>query len=200
MKMPNYCMSYVRFENLNEAAKEKYNLLQQRLTSEKNFSDLMNDGSVSEEEIHTRSWQHDHVGPKWTTIDDIDDEGMSLTSAWSAPTDGVEWLIRELSSVQPDLITVYSYQEEQPDFAGIYVYEGEDMYDGYEDDFDDIRWVLEQKVDGLVDMKDEDGDYTEEGWDLFHENVWEVLNDTQDEFLVAVMENLKENKEESENE
>jgi len=183
MKMPNYCNSYVRFENLNESSKGKYILLQQRLTSEKNFSDLMNDGSISEEEIHTRSWQHDHIGPKWTTIDDIDDESMSLTSAWSAPTDGVEWLIRELSSVQPDLITVYSYQEEQPDFAGIYVYEGEDVYDGYEDDFDEIRWVLEQKVEGLVDMKDEDGDYTEEGWDLFHENVWGVLEDCGSQFV-----------------
>lgn len=180
--MPNYVNSYVRFERMNDAAKEKFFLLKQRISQESNFSDLMQDGTIPVDEIDTRAWQHENIGPKWTTIDDTDDTSIALTSAWVEPSLGVNWLISELASVDPELITAFSYSEEQPDFAGYYVYLGEEIVDGYEDDYDDIKCLLEESVEGLSDMKDGD-DYTEEGFDLFHENVWEVIENHGAKFI-----------------
>lgn len=188
--MPNYVFSYVRFEKMNKAAEEKFALLQQRLTENKNFSDLMLDGSVSLDETHTRAWQHEYIGPKWTTIEDIDESGMTLTSAWSAPTEGVEWLINELTQVDPELITVYGYEEEQPAFFGAYVYEGNEIYDGYEDEWDDIVYLVSEEYEDFANGKDEDGEFTDEAWDIFHENVWELLNNNAEEFISTTLKSL----------
>lgn len=191
--MPNYCHSNVRFERLNDAAKEKFRMLASRVKTE-NFSEMMQDGTIDEDEMFTRMWQHEHVGPKWTSIEDIDVDmfSISMNSAWSSPDDGVNWLVSELAQVDPNLITIYTYQEEQPDFAGFYVYLGEELYDGYEDDYDDIKYLLENKVEGLSEMKDDDGDYTEEGWELFHDNVYEVIDEYGYGFIETIIEQIYE--------
>ena len=188
--MPNYVNSYVSFERVNKAAKEKFLLLQMRITTENNFSDLMQDGKITQDETHILSWQHENVGPKWTTIDDVGDDYISMTSAWSSPDIGVQWLISELSKVDEKMITRYSYQEEQPDFAGRYLYVGDEMYDGNEDDWEDIVDLVEMKVEGLFELKDEDGELTEEWFDIFNENVYEVINDLDQEFFDDTLQSL----------
>ena len=184
--MPNYVSSYIKFENMNQQASEKYNLLRQRLSKDNYFSDLMNDGSIPSDEIYTRAWQYEYVGPKWTTIEDIHECGMTLTSAWSAPTIGVEWLINELSQIQDDLITVYTYEEECPDFYGIYIYKGNVIYDGYERDSEDIEYEVEDKIPVLATMREDDS-YTDEGMELFSEHVWDVINAEQESFITETL-------------
>lgn len=152
--MPNYVYSNITFERMNAAAREKFDLLCQRLTEQKNFGDLWIDGkNVTADDTNLLSWNHENIGPKWTTIEYIEDNHINMTSAWSAPTEGVEWLVAQLASVDPNLITTYTYIEEQPSFAGFYVYHGAEMYDGYEDEWEDILYVLEQNVERLSDMK-----------------------------------------------
>lgn len=195
--MPNYCYSNIRFERINEDAKAKFLELQKRITEESNFSDLMQDGTIDEDEMFSISWQHEHVGPKWTHIEDYDDEGLSMNSAWGPPETGAMWLIEQLAEVDPNLITSFYYIEEQPDFVGNYIYVGTEMEDGYEDNFDDIKYVVEQAVEGLAEMVDEDGYYTEEGWELFHENVYEALDEVNSQFyndaIQAIYDQEKEN-------
>ena len=200
--MPNYCYSFVRSERINEEAKEKFRFLCKRLGENRNFSELMQDGTIDEDEMFTRSWQHDHIGPKWTHIEDLDEEDctLSLTSAWSAPDDGVQWLVSQLAEVDDKLITVYTYREEQPDFAGCYVFLGEETYDGYEDDYEDIKYLVEDRVEELSEMKDEDGDYTEEGWEVFHENIFEVIDDCEYTFSTEVIDQIYAEEAEAEKE
>jgi hypothetical protein len=189
--MPNYVNSSVRFHSINAAAVEKLNLLKQRLGEHANFCELMYDGTFDKEEMYTRAWQHEHIGPKWTHIEDIDDDGMLLTSAWSDPTMGVEWLIGELAKVDPDLVTIYTYEEEQPAFFGVYVYKGTEVYDGYEDEWDDIIFEMKNEFPEFAEAQDEDGDITDEGWEIFHENIWEFLNDNADRFITETLETLE---------
>ena len=193
MKMPNYCYSHIRFEEINEAGKEKFRMLAKRVTEENNFSDMMQDGTIDKEEMYTRTWQHDNVGPKWTHIEDLDEDEctVSMNSAWSQPEDGARWLVAQIAEVDPNVVAFFTYQEEQPDFCGCDVFFGEEVFDAFEIDHEEIKELLESRVDGLSDMKDEDGDYTDEGWDTFGDHVSEVLDDKIYEFIESTLDLIK---------
>ena len=142
------------------------------------------------EELYTRAYQHEMVGPKWTTIDDISDTHISMTSAWSEPTDGVQRLIAELAELDPDMVTSYMYEEEQPDVSGVYVYKGSEVYDGYEDDADEIHEVAVNYLEGFKESLDEDGDYTDESWDIWHDGISMTLEEHKQEFLANTLDEL----------
>ena len=190
--MPNYCYSHIRFERINEAGKEKFRMLAKRVTEENLFSDMMQDGTIDKEEMYTRTWQHEHVGPKWTHIEDLDEEecSLSMNSAWSQPEEGAHWLVGQIAEVDPNVVAIFTYQEEQPDFAGVDIFFGEEIYDAMENDSDEIKELVEARVEELSEMKDDDGDYTDDGWDTFNENVYEVVDDIAYEFIERVLENI----------
>ena len=75
---------------------------------------------------------------KWCYIQDFDEESFHGYSAWSEPTPALEWILSQLAPLDPQMITTITYEDEMPNFAGVYVYEGDECIDGYEDESDEI--------------------------------------------------------------
>jgi len=202
--MANHVSYSVRFEEINDAAKAKWKELTDRLIKD-DYEYWMGDlwvyegGPVNSEDVRDYSWTLEHVGPKWCYIQDFDDEGFSGYSAWSAPETGLQWILDQLVEVDPNLITSFYYDDEMPNFYGAYVYEGNECYDGFEDDHDDMMeriWVqhpdLKEKWNEEEELW-EDDDAEEE----FREIMYDVIHDTQSEIVSESIEYIKENREEA---
>ena len=123
------------------------------------------------------------MGSKWCYIEDIGEDFISGYSAWSAPTEGVEWLIAQLSEHDEKLVSVFTYDDEMPNFFGAAVYEGVDPISSEEFDYEDIikRAMRDnQELSGKYDHKEGEWE-DEESEDLFNEIMYDVINDLKDE-------------------
>ena len=200
--MANHVSYSVRFEEMNDAAKAKWKELSDRLVKD-NYEYWMGDlwvyedGPVNAEDVREYSWTTEHVGPKWCYIQDFDEEGFSGYSAWSAPEPALQWILDQMSELDPNMITSFYYDDEMPNFYGAYVYEGNECYDGFEDDYDDMMervWVLYPHLKEKCDADEEDFK-DEESEDEFREVMYEVINDTQSEEVAQAIQYIKENRE-----
>lgn len=200
--MANHVSYSVRFEEMNDAAKAKWKELSDRLVKE-NYEYWMGDlwvykdGPVNSEDVREYSWTTEHVGPKWCYIQDFDEEGFSGYSAWSAPEPALQWILDQMSELDPNMITSFYYDDEMPNFYGAYVYEGNECYDGFEDDYDDMMervWVqyphLKEKWDA-----DEEDFKDEESEEEFRDVMYEVIHDAQSEEVAQAIQYIKENRE-----
>lgn len=196
--MANHVNYGVRFEQMNDAAKAKWKELTSRLVEEQ-YEYWMGDlwvyegGPVNSEDVREYSWTTEHVGPKWCYIQDFDEESFHGYSAWSEPTPALEWILSQLAPLDPQMITTITYEDEMPNFAGVYVYEGDECIDGYEDEHDEImdrifetHQNLKEKWDEEVeDWKDEDAQ------DEFQEILWEEISGHQMALIADTVEMIK---------
>ena len=202
--MANHVSFGVRFEQINDAAKAKWKELSDRLVQE-NYEYWMGDlwvdgkeGSPSSEDVREYSWTTEHVGPKWCYIQDFDDEGFSGYSAWSAPEPALEWILDQLVEHDPKLITSFYYDDEMPNFYGVYVYEGNECYDGFEDDYDDKMNRVFEEHPHLKEKwnVDEEEWADEESEDEFRDVMYDVINDVQSNEVAECIKYIKEGWEE----
>lgn len=196
--MANHVNYGVRFEQMNDAAKAKWKELSSRLV-EQEYEYWMGDlwvyegGPVSADDVREYSWTTEHVGPKWCYIQDFDEESFHGYSAWSEPTPALEWILSQLAPLDPQMITTITYEDEMPNFAGVYVYEGDECIDGYEDEHDEImdrifetHPDLKEKWDEEIeDWKDEDAQ------DEFQEILWEEISGHQMALIADTVEMIK---------
>jgi len=196
--MANHVNYGVRFEQMNDAAKAKWKELTSRLVEEQ-YEYWMGDlwvyegGPVNSEDVREYSWTTEHVGPKWCYIQDFDEESFHGYSAWSEPTPALEWILSQLAPLDPQMITTITYEDEMPNFAGVYVYEGDECIDGYEDEHDEImdrifetHPDLKEKWDEEVeDWKDEDAQ------DEWNEILWEEISGHQMALIADTVEMIK---------
>ena len=196
--MANHVNYGVRFEQMNDAAKAKWKELTSRLV-EQEYEYWMGDlwvyegGPVSADDVREYSWTTEHVGPKWCYIQDFDEESFHGYSAWSEPTPALEWILSQLAPLDPQMITTITYEDEMPNFAGVYVYEGDECIDGYEDEHDEImdrifetHPDLKEKWDEEIeDWKDEDAQ------DEFQEILWEEISGHQMALIADTVEMIK---------
>lgn len=202
--MANHVNYGVRFEQMNDAAKAKWKELTSRLV-EQEYEYWMGDlwvyegGPVSADDVREYSWTTEHVGPKWCYIQDFDEESFHGYSAWSEPTPALEWILSQLAPLDPQMITTITYEDEMPNFAGVYVYEGDECIDGYEDEHDEImdrifetHPDLKEKWDEEIeDWKDEDAQ------DEWNEILWEEISGHQMALITDTVEMIKNDQQEN---
>ena len=212
--MANHVSFSIQFEEINDAAKTKWKELTERLEPESGESwmgDLWvyEDGPVSKEDVRQYSWTTEHVGPKWAYIQDFDDTGCSGYSAWSAPEEALSWILEQLAPLDPNLITSFYYDDEMPNFYGVYVYDGTEMVDGFEDDDEELRDRIFAENPELKEHWDEendewatddDGDMTDEAYeaeDTYRDVMYEVMNDAQSELVGDTIQYIKDQRAEN---
>jgi len=197
--MANHVTYSVRFEQMNSAAKTKWKELTSRLV-EQEYEYWMGDlwvyegGPVSADDVREYDWTCENVGPKWCYIQDFDEDGFSGYSAWSAPETGLQWIIDQLIVHDPNLITSFYYDDEMPNFYGAYVWQGNECYDGFEDDHDDLMYRVFEEYPDLKEKWNEDTEEwtDEEAEDEFREVMYEVLNEAQANIVNESVEMIKE--------
>ena len=189
--MPNHVNTHVRFEKLSDAGKTKLQELYSRIRTTDNsyewFSDIF---GLDKEITDLREWNLENVGPKWCYFEDRGEEYFTTTSAWSFPQQGLEWLFEQIKAVDPDFIASVFYQDEMPNFFGVYIYDQNGMVDGCEWGEDgEITELMHEMVPSLreLDQEDQSDVYS----DLWCDNIWELVEDKQQQVYNDVMDYIK---------
>jgi hypothetical protein len=188
--MANHVNFNIRFAEVNDEAKEVWKKLTGRLVKE-NYEYWMGDmwvyedAGVSKDDVRQYSWTIENLGPKWCYITDFDEDGCQGYSAWSAPEQGLNWILAQMAKVDPKMITEFTYEDEGPNFFGAYVYEGEEVVDGAEWDWDElITLVIKDNSELEGKYNEEDQEFIDdESQDLFYEVMWETVHDEQSRII-----------------
>jgi hypothetical protein len=190
--MANHVNTSVRFEKLNDAGKaylnEHYSRIRRDDKAYEWFSDIF---GLDKEVTDKYEWNLENIGPKWCYFEDRGEDYFNTISAWSFPQKGIEWLFAQIAKVDPDFIASVFYEDEMPNFFGVYVYNKDGIIDGCEwGEEGEIEEMMEEMV---PEMKELDRETQEqEYFDLWSENIWELVHDKQDQVYNDIMESLKE--------
>ena len=200
--MANHVNTYVYFESISDAGKQKLEQLYTRIrkdTSYSWFGDMWVDGeegSPSYEETEKYDWTTKVIGPKWSYLEDYGDDFMSLTSAWSAPLDGIDWVVQQIAEVDPNVIARVTYEDEFPNFFGAALYTADGQYDIEEWDDGELRTMLLEEHPEMAEHWDEDEEECDdEYWDMYQEHCWEKVNDVQNDAIVDMLKCIEDEKE-----
>ena len=115
----------------------------------------------------------------------------------SSPQEGLEKLLGILVEYDPKIITSITYEDEGPNFFGADIYEGEEMFDGVEYDYEETIDLVIKDSEQLTEES-----YVDEEWidqeaeDTFHEEMWEVISNVQYSLIGDCLEIIKENQSE----
>ena len=93
------------------------------------------------------------------------------------------------------MITYLTYDDEMPNFVGCYIYEGNEVVDGFEDDYDELRDRVVAESERLTEESwdEENEDWVDdEARDIFDEEMWETINDAQITLIERTMEMIKD--------
>ena len=141
--MANHVTSFITIENLSEEAKFFLEHLNDETLLQELYSDYDN----------TREWYIDNVGAKWLNFHDIDSANISCTSAWSPPVQFYDKLHEKLIELNsPDAVVWATYEDEMPNFFGVYglgkdtVYE-ENLYDFHPDFWEEVQDWFSKEYD-----------------------------------------------------
>ena len=207
--MANHVHFAVAFHQINDEARMKLKEMFERIREDSPhdwFSDIFVEGDLTYEETEKYEWTTTNIGPKWCYFEDrlTDENDVYFTgeSAWSAPIDGLQKLLGILVEYDPKIITSICYEDEGPNFFGVEIYDGEEMYDGSE-------YSYEETIDLVIkdsDILTEDSYNTEtEEWvddeaeDTFNEEMWETISNVQYSLIGECEELIKESQNDTEN-
>jgi len=184
--MANHVSYYIEFYKMNSKAKARMKYLldnaEKQTDGDIAFGNLIA-LDVKQEDKDNYSWYLNNVGPKWCHIEDFDIDHLQGYSAWSAPIQGLETLLEDLAQYDPEMITTIQYEDEYALFVGQYTYQGSEIADGIEYEWDEIVEEIIAATDEL-----EEGDYNyetsewinEEKQEIFWEVQWEWVHDMQE--------------------
>lgn len=184
--MANHVNTYVHFESINAAAAAKLEELYSRIRNEGNnkwFSDMWGIDPVISDEYQ---WNIDNVGSKWCYVDDVGEDFIHLVSAWSYPEEGIIWLVQELAKVDPNVIAYVTYEDEMPNFFGCWMLDKDGVIDGQDWDEEEIDNLMKQAVPELANINEEED--SERYWEVWGDNIWNVVGDAQDEIYRSMRE------------
>jgi hypothetical protein len=193
--MANHVNTSVRFEKLNDAGKAKLQELYSRIrttirTADSSYEWFCDIFGLDKEVTDLYEWNLQNIGPKWCYFKDRGEDYFNTVSAWSFPQQGIEWLFEQIKTVDPDFIASIMYEDEMPNFFGVYVYNKDGMIDGCEWGEDgEITEMMEQMVPSLKELDQEE--QSEVYNELWSENIWELVHDKQDQVYNDIMESLK---------
>lgn len=124
-----------------------------------------------------------NMGAKWVTIDDVGEDYISLTSAWSMPDGVVEMIAKEINEVDADSYITVEYEDEMPNFVGVALYKGGEVVDQEDFDWDEIKDKLNEIPELAEHWDEEEEDWSDEGRDIMSEYLWETTREMQDNAL-----------------
>ena len=186
--MANHVHFSVNFHQINEAARAKLQELFSRIRTDNNyqwFSDIFVDGDeLTYDEAGQYSWTLENIGPKWCYLED-----------YSAAEEGLVKLLEILEEHDPNIITSMTYEDEMPNFVGVYVYQGSECYDGFEDEWEELRDRVIAESETLTPEswdEDEDDWVDDEARDTFQEEMWEIIGDSQWQIIHECVDQIKE--------
>lgn len=205
--MANHVHFSVNFHQINEAARAKLQELFSRIRTDNNyqwFSDIFVDGDeLTYDEAGQYSWTLENIGPKWCYLEDYSaaegDVYFNGEAAWSAPEEGLVKLLEILEEHDPNIITSMTYEDEMPNFVGVYVYQGSECYDGFEDEWEELRDRVIAESETLTPEswdEDEDDWVDDEARDTFQEEMWEIIGDSQWQIIHECVDQIKEDQKE----
>ena len=189
--MANHVNTHVRFEKINEAGLAKLQELYSRIRVEGSnyewFSDMW---GLDKEETDKYDWNLQHIGPKWCHFEDRGEDYFTTVSAWTYPDAGLVWLFEQIEQVDPHFIASVFYQDEMPNFFGVYVYNKDGIIDGCEwGEGDEITEMMKEAVPELAELNEEE--QSDEYWNLWGDNIWEVISIKQYEVYQSIIQDLK---------
>jgi hypothetical protein len=175
--MANHVNTSVRFEKLNDAGKAKLQELYSRIRNENGYEWFSDIFGLDPEITNKYDWNIENVGPKWCHFEDRGEDYFNTVSAWSFPQAGLEWLFEQIVSVDPDFIASVMYEDEMPNFFGGCEWgeEGE------------IEEMMHEMVPELNSSEKDSQEY----FDLWCENIWDLVHDKQDQVYNDIMSTLK---------
>lgn len=210
--MANHVHSVIKIKPSNNEGIAKLKEIVSRLpdnNSTPNFGELFTiekDDSPSIENIEDYIWSEQNVGPKWCYIDEFEyyngELKMVCVSAWIPPEIGLTNLLKEVSEVDPKVVTTIMYDDEMPNFWGAYVYQGSEMIDGREDGEEDIAHFFNQDYPEIAKYwnsaeqdwyVDENGNITSDAYkakEEYEEEIWGWITDKQLETINDIVSEL----------
>ena len=205
--MANHVHYSVNFHQINEQARAKLQELFSRVRTDGNyqwFSDIFVDGDeLTYEQTEQYSWTLENIGPKWCYFEDYSaaegDVYFNGEAAWSPPEEGLVKLLEILEEHDPNIITSMTYEDEMPNFVGVYVYQGSECYDGFEDEWEELRdrVIAESETLTPESWDEEEDDWADdEARDTFQEEMWEIIGDSQWQIIHECVEQIKEDQKE----
>ena len=188
--MANHVNTSVRFEKLNDAGRAKLQELYSRIRTGGQtyqwFSDIF---GLDKELSDTYQWNTENIGPKWCYFEDRGEDYFNTISAWSYPEYGLSWLFDQIAEADPEFLATVFYEDEMPNFFGVYLFNKDGMIDGCEWDEDEITEMMEEANPSLRELdKDEP---SEVYYGIWSDNIWDVVHDKQSQVYNDIMEYLK---------
>ena len=202
--MANHVHFAVAFHQINDEARIKLKSMFERVREDSPhdwFSDIFVEGDLTYEETEKYEWTTANIGPKWCYFEDrvTDENDVYFTgeSAWSAPTEGLQKLLGILVEYDPKIITSICYEDEGPNFFGVEIYDGEEMYDGSEYSYEETIDLVIKDSERLTEESYVDDEWIdEESEDVFHEEMWETISNVQYSLIGECEEAIKEDQNE----
>ena len=189
--MANHVSTHVRFEKINDAGIAKLQELYSHIRPQDGgyewFSDIF---GLDKEVTDKYDWNIENVGPKWCYFEDRGEDYFHTTSAWSPPETGLMWLFEQIAQVDPDFIASVFYEDEMPNFFGVFLYNKDGMVDGTEWESEEITEIMKETFPELSELNEETD--SEKYSEIWNDNIWDVISEKQYEVFKDVMESLKE--------
>lgn len=181
--MANHVNSYLRFLYLNEEGKSKLKEIIKTMESRRGDDYECHLGYAFVEDLNTIdiTWMCDMVGAKWAYATDMDEYAFAMYSAWSAPTEFAEWIIKQVSEGNPDALGVLTYEDEMPNFIGVLVYGNEGLLDGCEMDSEDIIRERMEEDPRLRELWDEEEEWFTDDGEEYRECLYDWIHQWQED-------------------
>ena len=186
--MANHVSTHVQFEKLNDAGKAKLQELYSRIRTGENYEWFSDIFGVDPEISDKYEWTCENIGPKWCYFDDRGEDYFHTTSAWSYPDKGLDWLFEQIKSVDPEFIASVMYEDEMPNFFGVYIHNADGMIDGCEWESEEITEMMKEAHPELASLNEETD--SDKYWDIWSEYIWDLVHDKQGEVYKDVMDSL----------
>jgi hypothetical protein len=190
--MANNVRYTIDFHQINEAALTKLTEICARVREPEGYGDQWfgdmfvdgKEGSPTYDDTNHVSWCYENVGSKWCVVESMEIENnwalIAGYGGWNQPEEGTQWLMKQLAEVDENLIGSLVYDDEMPNFYGVSVYDGDEVY--YTE-----QWDEDELAELVAEKKEEDDD---------EDNIlWEVMRDHQHDVLRETVEELKADRE-----
>lgn len=184
--MANHVNTYVSFYRISEEGEKKLDELYHRLENfgEENTYDYAAEmffgvprpeGEDNTDGPGYFSWNIEHMGAKWCTLEDPDPSGFRLTSAWSVPWDLINYVSEEIQKVDPDVFVTVDYEDEMPNFVGWATWHDGSYDEGREWEWENmVEWMRDNNEE-LAAMWDEEAeDWIEDKEDEARDLQWDM--------------------------
>ena len=187
--MANNVYTYISFEGISDKASDFLTSIEESDDETKKMCriyDIPYEGESTEDKVNTYDWYIENIGAKWMYMEDVSEYGLSITSAWSSPIAFCDALFKKLQSLDsPDILMWCRYDDEMPNFIGVYGrYKELDWDECVEDDY--YKECVGDTPYSTI--TNEDGEEEHEWSDTWYDNLDTFCNKEYEDFKSYISE------------